>query len=316
MFTGEGWLDDLLGEPRPPAGWREKVRWRLKEVAEAEGAWGKEWKRIDGLLRKGEIGTALEESMRSLRRAVDAISGLEEGDGRRLEKTFSPFLVRGKEIRRVLKPREDPAELARSRDDLDVLISLELINDARRLLASWGADSWGRELMVIIPRLEEDLEELSRIQISLRKLEESEEEDFEAEMEVADRLATAVTRFARDLFQLHLLNARNPEVSMRFRILWNNVRQMEEEGNTTSAAFEALQVFEEAMQSAGLGGNDLLEMVDILYDVFSDPEELRRSVNRLTVALRDGDTDIDPGEGKELIDSLLAALRDMGLGLD
>jgi len=317
LFTGEGWLDNLLGELRAPSAWREKVRKRLKEKAGGGGGtWEKEWKRIDGLLGKGEVGAALEASMKSMRRAVEAIEELGEGDGRRLYRTFSPFLVRGSEIRRVLKPREDLEELARSRDDLDALTSLELINDARRLLASWGANSWGRELLDVITRLEADLDELSRIQVELRRVEEAEEEDFEAEMEVADHLASAATRFARDLFQLHLLNARNPEVSMRFRILWNNVRQMEEEGNVTSAAFEALQVFEEAMQTAGLGRSDLLEMVDMLYDLFSEPEDLRRSVNRLSVALRDRDVDIDPGEGREIIETLHTALQDMGLSLD
>ena len=228
VFFGEGWLDELLREPAPPEDFRARVRSRLREAEEEGGvSWEDEWNEIDLLVSAGEAGAALGKGVRSLRRAVDLLGGLLEGNERVLERPFSPFLVRRREIARVLHPREDVERLASSRDDLDVVVSLELVNDARRLLASWGVNAWGEEPLRVIPRLEKDLEGIRGIQASLRKSEEEGLEDIEEEVKLADRFATVATDFARDLLELHLLNTRNPEVPMRFRILWDTVRQLE-----------------------------------------------------------------------------------------
>jgi hypothetical protein len=137
--------------------------------------------------------------------------------------------------------------------------------------------------------------------------------DIDREMEEADRFATMATRFARDLMDLHLLNAANPEVKMRFRLLWETVRLLRQDGDIPAAAFEALQVFEEAMGLAGLGGGELLQRVDLLYDIFSDAEELRRAADHLVSISRNGEGSIRPEEGRAYIDTMESALGDIGL---
>lgn len=315
VFFGEGWLDELLREPALPESFRARVRGRLREVEEeGEVSWEEEWKEIGALVSAGEAGPALERGVRSLRRAVALLEGVVEGNERALERPFSPFLVRRREIARVLHPREDVARLASSRDDLDMVVSLELLNDARRLLASWGVNAWGEEPLRLIPRLEEDLEELRSIQAALQRSEEEGLEDSEEEVALADRFATVATAFARDLLELHLLNTRNPEVPMRFRILWDTVKQLEEE-DMVAAAFEALQVFQELLQLAGLGGGETLEMVDLLYDRLSDPESLRQAVDFLTQARREGAGRLAPEEASKHVRSLYRAVMDMGIDL-
>lgn len=316
VFFGEGWLDDLLKEPAVPEAFRARVRVCLQE-AEKEGkaSWEDDWKEVSGLVSSGEAGTALGKGVESLRKAVEILEEVLRGEEKVLERPFSPFLIRKREIRRVLHPREDVVRLAASRDDLDMVISLELINDARRLLASWGVSAWGEEPLRLIPRLENDLEELRRIQASLQMSEESELEDLDEQVELADRFASAATRFALDLLDLHLLNAHNPEVPLRFRILWDTVRQLEEE-DEVSAAFEALQVFQELLQLAGLGGGEALEMVDLLYDRLSDPEGLRRAVDRLTLARREGEGYLAADEAGGYIRPIFRALRDLGIEME
>jgi len=316
VFFGEGWLDELLREPAVPEPIRTMVRGCLQD-AEKEGkaSWESDWHEVNGLVSAGEVGAALGRSVQSLRKAVKILGEAAGGGENALERPFSPFLIRRREIRRVLHPREDVARLAASRDDLDMVIGLEIINDARRLLASWGVNAWGEEPLRLIPSLESDLEELRRIQASLQESEEAGFEDLDEQVELADRFASAATRFALDLLDLHLLNARNPEVPLRFRILWDTVRQLEDE-DEVSAAFEALQVFQELLQLAGLGGGETLEMVDLLYDRLSDPEGLRRAVDRLTLARREGEGYLAADEAGGHIRALFCALVDLGIEME
>lgn len=316
VFFGEGWLDDLLREPAVPEPFKARVRSCLQD-AEKEGkiSWEDDWKEISELVSAGDAGRALGKGVESLRKAVKMLEGVAAGNEKTLERPFSPFLIRRREIARVLHPREDVARLSASRDDLDMVISLELINDARRLLASWGINAWGEEPLRLIPLLENDLEELRRIQASLQESEEAGLEDLDEQVKLADRFASTATRFALDLLDLHLLNARNPEVPLRFRILWDTVRQLEEE-DKMAAAFEGLQVFQELLQLAGLGGGDTLEMVDLLYDRLSEPEGLRRAVDRLTMARREGEGYLAADEAGEYIEPLFRALVDLGIDME
>lgn len=314
IFFGEGWLGKLLDAPVVPNEIKGMVRDRLTErESSASPGLQREWKAIDRLLGRGKIGEALE-------RAMAAVSGsvqdLREALGERsaaLEKPFSPFLVKEREIRRILHPREDIHELAHSEDELDTLTALQMINDARRLLASWGARVWGRRPAKLISRLEDDLRELRRMQAELADEEAYEEENLQRQMKMADRLATMATRFARDLYELHLLNARNREVRLRFELLWKQVEQLLDEGNVKAASQEAYHILEEAFQTAGLAGGDLLEMVDILYESFTDPEDLRTTVDRLAASRRDRDLALTPDEERESVTSIHTALEDMGL---
>jgi hypothetical protein len=270
LFFGDGWLADLLKQARVPAKVKDKVRNRIHSLAtEKRGTWEEDWSAIEILLSEGEVGKALERAVTSLDSTVEVLTGMlgEEKDA--LEKPFSPFMVRSGEIRKILHHREDIKELYGSDDDLDAVISLELINDARRLLASWGAGVWGEEPLELIRRLEQDLEDLRKSQAALEDSEYADEEDIEKEIELADSFATMATRFARDLLELHLLNAANPEVGMRFVLLWETVKQLRDDGEISAAAFEALQVLEEALGLAGLAGGELLQRVDLLYDDFS-----------------------------------------------
>ncbi len=171
----------------------------------------------------------------------------------------------------------------------------------------------GEEPLELIHRLEQDLEELRKSQAAFQDSEYGEEENIEKEIEQADRFATMATRFARDLLELHLLNAANPEVGMRFVLLWETVKQLRDDGDIPAAAFEALQVLEEALGLAGLGGGELLQRVDLLYDIFSDAEELRKAADHLVSVSRDGDGVIHPEEGRMYIETMESALGDIGL---
>ncbi|MEW6552993.1 MAG: hypothetical protein AB1384_01740 [Actinomycetota bacterium] len=314
LFFGDGWLTDLLKQARVPAGIKDRVRKKIQSLVEQKkGTWEADWSSIDRALSEGEVGKALEGAMISLDGTVEILSEMLGEERAALEKPFSPFMVRSREIRKILHPPEDLRELIESDDDLDAVISLEMINDARRLLASWGARVWGEEPLELIQRLEQDLEDLRASQAALEDTEYAEEEDIEREIELADGFATMATRFARDLLELHLLNAANPEVGMRFVLLWETVKQLRDDGDIPAAAFEALQVLEEALGLAGLTGGELLQRVDLLYDNFGDAEELRRAADHLVSVSRDGDGVISPEEGRVYIETMESALGDMGL---
>ncbi|MDI7251361.1 MAG: hypothetical protein QME89_02275, partial [Actinomycetota bacterium] len=227
-----------------------------------------------------------------------------------LARPLSPFLVGEAEIRAALHPRAEFEELARPADDLETVQALEFLNLVRRLLASWGAPSWKGLTEDLVRRLDEDLEELHRVREELRSLDE---EDVEAEADLADHYAGASSQFARDLFELHMLNARHPEMQMRFGILWGQVEQLLEDRSYAAAAQEAFSVLEEAFVTAGLGGSDLLELVDILYAYFSEPEKLRRAVDAMAAGRRDAEGFPFKGRESELVDTVRNALADMGL---
>jgi hypothetical protein len=316
FFFGGGWLEELLKERGGPPEIRDKVRKHVRKVMEGNGGGLlKEWKSIDELLEERLFGEALDRALKSLNRTVEALDEITGGNRTILEKPFSPFLVKSYEIKKVLHPAEDLEELVLSRDDLDAVLCLEIINDIRRLLASWGAGVWGNEPLKLIPRLEKDLEELKECQALLAddELEDFDLEFSEKEVELADRMATIATRFASDLFDLHLLNARNPEVRLRFSLLWGTVKELEKGKNTPAAAFEALQVLEEALDLAGLGGGELLSKIDLLYEHFSEAEDLRQAVDRLVNASRDGDEGIRAEQGRWYINAISEALEDLGL---
>ncbi len=314
LFFGDGWLADLLKQARVPDALKAKVRKKVQSLAhDGEVNCERDWAEVDALLSRGEAGKALEKAMASLDGTVEALSELLGEERAALEKPFSPFMVKSHEIRKIMHKREDLQELVRYDDDLDAVIGLEMINDARRLLASWGAGVWREEPFELIRRLEQDLEDLRRSQALSHDSESYVEEDMEKEIELADRFATMATRFARDLMDLHLLNAANPEVRLRFNLLWGTVRRMVEDGDSGAAAFEALQVFEEAMGLAGLGGGELLQRVDLLYDVFGDAEGLRRAADHLVSVSRDGEDRIRPEDGRMYVETMEAALEDIGL---
>jgi hypothetical protein len=314
FFFGGGWLDDLLRERSASVKIAEKVREHVEALEQDdEGEWTEEWEAIGNLLHSGIIGQALEKAVRSLEQVVAELEESAVKERALLEKSLSPFLIKSSEIKKLLYPIEDLEELVQSEDDLDAVISLEMINDARRLLASWGAAVWGQEALAQIPKLDSDLKELRECQADFL----DQEDDFgnfdEKEVEMADRLASLATRFSLDLLDLHLLNARNPEVRIRFGLLWETVRQLEEGKNSPAAAFEALQVLEEALTMAGLSGGELLGRVDLLYERFSDAEELRRAVDHLVTVSRDGEGIITAEEARAYIRCIAQALGDLGL---
>lgn len=308
VLFGEGWLDRLLGEPSASPSLKRMVRETMRRE-EHSSNFARSWREVERLLKKGEVGRALREGMSSLRRAMESLRDLHIAQGE-LAMPFSPFLIGEEGISVTFHPRVDLEESSRLFDDLETIEALGLLNLVRRLLASWGVPSWKGLPEGLIRRLEGDLEELRRIREELRSLDE---DDMEAEADLADHYADASSRFARDLFELHLLNARHPEVRLRFRILWDQVEMLLEEESFSAAVQEAFSVLEEAFATAGLGGTDLLEMVDILYPCFSEPEELRRAVDAMTASLRDSGAFPWMGREREFVGTLRKALADMGL---
>jgi hypothetical protein len=229
-----------------------------------------------------------------------------------MELPHCPFLINKKEIKRLLNPSEEVKLLFSPQDDLEILLSLEMINATRRLLASWGAEVLGERTQEIILRLEGELEELRESETSFLGEESWDDLDSDRELELVDRLASLATRFAQDLVDLHLLNTANLEVGMRFDLLWETVRQLQED-DVRAAAFEALQILEEALYLAGLRSGELLDRVDLLYERLSDAEGVRRAVNRLVVVSRDGEEELTESEGRQYISDIAVALIDLGL---
>ncbi len=314
MVFGDGWLGEVISAAGVSREIREKVRSRMSSLdKKGKGGLAAEWRGIDGMLREGRTGEALERALGSVARVAEGLREVLGDDAAALERPFSPFLIRGREVRAVLYPPKDLRELTRSRDELEEMRALELINDARRLLASWGAEAWGEKARALIPRLEVDAEGLRRTYAELPGEDGLEGEDFEKEMELADRFATMATRFARDLMKLHSLNACNPEVRRRFEILWGNVVRLEEDGEVQAAALEALQVLEEALELAGMGGGETLEKIDMLNDFFGEVDDLRGAVYRLTDVSRDAGESVGMEEGRGYIEAIRRALSDMDL---
>ncbi|MGQ9474797.1 MAG: hypothetical protein ACUVSI_01680 [Actinomycetota bacterium] len=304
---GEGWLDGLLGEPRVTP----ELRHRFREALGREGSRGRCGRRLKEagrLLIKGQVGSALEKALDSLREALGALrdSGLKEEE---IITPLVPALAGKGEIARILPHLDDLYGLTSPADDLETLQSLGTLNLVRRLLASWGACTW-RGLPGVLRRLDGDLAELQAIREELVGL--GGEEDLDKEAELAEHYAIASSHLARDLFELHLQNACHPEVRMQFGILWEQVAQLMEEGDRLAAAREAFRVLEEAFDTARLGGGDLLEMVDILYPFFSDPEGLRWTVDAMA-ADRGGADEVFRGWEAELVGAVRSALVDMGL---
>jgi hypothetical protein len=316
LFFGGGWLDDMLRQARGQLSAKDEVRERVRVLNEdGGGELENDWRSVDQLLHKNLVGEALDKAVKSVSRLVDELGDAAGENKEALEKPFSPFLISTKEIRKILHPGDELEELILSRDDLDALISLEMINNARRLLASWGTGVWGQEPLELIPRLEEDLEELRKCQNFFIDDEfgDYDVELGEKEVELADKLATLATRFALHLMDLHMLNTRNPEVGMRFKLLWKTVNHLEEGKNVMAAAFEALQVFEEALELVGMGGGELLARVDLLYESFNEAEDLRQAVDHLVNISRNGDGSIRADQSRAYIQAIAEALGDMGL---
>ncbi len=309
ILFGEGWLDRLMAESPAAPSLRDRVREEMAREKNRRGC-ARRWREVARLLEEGEAGRALEVALNSLGEAVDALRG-SEGAEKDLDRPLSPFLVGGEEIRSVLPLCRDLKAYTRPLDDLELVRALELLNRVRRLLASWGASSWEGLPVDLLGRLDGDLEELREVRKELQGL--GEEEDLESEAELADHYAEASTRFARDLFELHLSNARHPEMRMRFALLWRQVEQLVEDGSLEAAALEAFDLLEEAFAAAGLGGGDLLEMVDILYAYFSDPEGLRRAVDAVAALRRGAEDSALKGREEEVVGAVREALSDMGL---
>jgi len=313
LLIGGEWLDDLLKETKGTAEARKQIRDGVKALSDEEkGALRKRWEAVNQLLKGGEIGEAHKEAAASFAHVRERLEGLGEAKRAILERPLCPFLISRREITRVLNPPEEIEALYHPRDDLEKLLSLEMINATRRLLASWGAEVIGGRAQELVSRLEKELEELRESEASF--LGEDHWDDLEGEegLELVDRLASLATRFAHDLLDLHLLNAANLEVRLRFDLLWRTVRQLRED-DILAAAFEAQQVLEEALGLAGLRSGELLDRVDLIYERFSDAEGLRRAVNRLVVVSRDGDEVLQASEGSTYISNIAVALKDLGL---
>ncbi|MDY6793985.1 MAG: hypothetical protein SWK76_01690 [Actinomycetota bacterium] len=315
LFTGGGWLEDMLREAARPHTSKRDILHAIEEIVAVEGdAWGKEWSYIDELIEQGDTGAAYAGAMASMTRTIGALEG-KIGQDAGLEKPVYPFLVRGAEIKKLIDGgvEGEGDMLARPRDDLERLIGLERINSARRLLASWGTGILGGGSRELISKIEDDLEELGECRAFFLGDGDESLAGSERELELADRLATLATRFAQELYDLYMKNTAKPEVQNRFMLLWDSVRRLEEGGNEKTAAFEALQVLEEALVMVGLQSGELLQRVDLIYERFGDAEELRRVVNHLVNAYQDNEEAPDALQAGAYIGVIEEALRDLGL---
>jgi hypothetical protein len=313
LLVGGEWLDDLLKEAGGPSEIRKFIRDKVKTISGKEKAALQEaWTSVHELLEQNRVGEANRKATDSLDNIKEKVGDLGEEGIEKLELPHCPFLINKKEIKKLLNPSEEVELLYSPQDDLEKLLSLEMINATRRLLASWGAEVLGERTQGLIQRLEEELEELRESETSFLGEENWDDLDSDRELELVDRLASLATCFAQDLVDLHLLNAANLEVGMRFELLWETVRQLQDD-DVRAAAFEALQILEEALDLAGLRSGELLDRVDLLYERLSDAEGLRRAVNRLVVVSRDGEEDLKESEGRQYISDIASALGDLGL---
>lgn len=268
---------------------------------------------MDRLLSEDRVGEALGQALDSLEQVLQDLSQRAGIERESLELPFSPFMVREWEISRLLNPEDGLEELRNPRDDLDVLICLEAVNSARRLLASWGYELLGKGSLKLIRRLERELEELKESQ-AFFMLEGGRGSEVDArEEELADKLTSLAEGFAGDLLELHLLNAAKPEVKKRFELLWETVFRLERDGNAVTAALEALHILEETLSLAGLEGGEILQRVDLLYRRFGRAEDLRRAVNQLGDLDQGVDGALEPAGCSGYIDAIAAAMTDLGL---
>jgi hypothetical protein len=313
LLVGGEWLDDLLSEAGKAPEIKTLIRDRVRDISNKEKKELKEvWANVQGLLEQNRIGEANRKATDSLEVLKDKVIDAGEDIKEKLELPCCPFLINRKEIHKLLNPSEEVELLYDPQDDLERLLSLEMINANRRLLASWGAEVLGESSKELIRRLEEELEELRESEASFLGEENLDDLDSDRELELVDRLASLATRFAQNLVGLHLLNAANLEVAMRFDILWGTVRHLQDD-DVKAAAFEALQILEEALDLAGMRSGELLDRVDLLYERLSDAEGLRRAVNHLVVVSRDGEEELRETEGRQYISDIANALRDLGI---
>lgn len=306
---GEGWLDRLLDEPEAPIRLRRRFRDALRK-GEYRTRCRDLWKETPRLLKEGRIGEALEAALHFLRESLEALLLSGTVTREEISHPLVPALAGKGEIAALLRDPEEIDILTRPADDLENLQALATLNLVRRLTVSWGLCTW-KGLPGILHRLDEDVKEIRTLREELEGL--GREVDLEKEAELAEHYALAASRLARDLFELHLLNSRHPEVRMRFGILWGQVEQLLLGEDYPAAAQEAFNVLEEAFEAAGLGGGDLLEMVDILYPCFSRPEELRRAVDAMAAAVRGAEWIAYGGREREVVEAMRSALVDMGL---
>ena len=313
LLVGGEWLDDLLKETGKDPEIKALIRERIRSITEPEKEKIKEnWAAVHGLLGQNKIGEANSKATDSLDELKEKVGDLGDESKEKLELPCCPFLINRKEIVKILNPSEEVELLYDPRDDLERLLSLEMINAIRRLLASWGAEVMGESSQELIQRLEEELEELRESETSFLGEENWDDLDSDRELELVDRLASLATHFAQDLVDLHLLNAGNLEVSMRFDLLWETVQHLQDD-DVRAAAFEALHILEEALDLAGMRSGELLDRVDLLYERLSDAEGLRRAVNHLVVISRDGEEDLKRSEGRQYISDIANALGDLGI---
>ncbi len=255
---------------------RSRIRLALAGGVELEIR--RTWGTIDGLLRQAEPGLAFREAKASLASVPELVS-LEEVayplDIDTMLRLLDPFVVASAEVKCAFAPQAET--FFEASYSAAKLAAAEYVNAIRRALVDLGLRLWASPVTDLIDSLRDDVEDFLEAQNFLA-LETSEPDEEDRCSELLDRVARIESSLGHGLMRLFRFNAQCPEVHWRFAHLWSEVAMRRDNHETAEAMMAARTVLDEAFSLAGLDFDELVDRIDLVADLFSEPDALRTAV--------------------------------------